>query len=105
MPATGATNQPAARTPSSLVAYALVALLLLAVAISLPIALVSMVQDVSHEAGHTYFLVKPAAGAVPTMLLHAQLINLSELEGTVQLRVSGAQLCLPALRCPATTRV
>jgi hypothetical protein len=53
MPATGATNQPAARTPSSLVAYALVALLLLAVAISLPIALVSMVQDVSHEAGHT----------------------------------------------------
>ena len=83
--------------------FVLVAVLLIAILVALPFALVSIAQDIARQATDTHQLAFPAGLDAPAYTLHLELTGFNDAEGTVTARVTGVNACEPT--CADTIRL
>jgi hypothetical protein len=85
------------------VAHVLVLVLLLAVTILVPWALVSVIEDIRFEEEPLYFVTDRAAAPGASYRLYLDLTRLSEGDGTVTVQATAQRRCQPA--CPDTVQI
>ncbi|MGD9891446.1 MAG: hypothetical protein AB7R89_31425 [Dehalococcoidia bacterium] len=85
------------------VAHGLVLVLLLTVAILVPWALVSVIQDIRAEENPLYFVTDRAAAPSAPYRLYLDLTRLNDGEGTITLQATAQRRCLPT--CAGTDQL
>src|SRR5215203_5854964 len=78
------------------VAHGLVLVLLLAVAIFVPWALISVVQDVRTQENPVYFVTDRTTAVGADYSLYLDLTRLNEGDGTITFQATAQRRCLPA---------
>ncbi len=85
------------------VAHALVLVLLLGVAVFVPWALISVVQDIRAQENPLYFVTDRATHTSASYRLYLDLTGLNDSEGTVAVQATAQRRCQPA--CPDTIQL
>jgi len=85
------------------IAHALVLVLLLGVAVFVPWALISVIQDIGAQEKPLYFVTDRATAGDATYRLYLDLTGLNDSQRTVAVQATAQRRCLPA--CPDTVQL